>query len=109
MITGGNSPGVETRLKKLGVEKVFSAVQDKVAVLDELTGSGMVDLSTTAYMGDDMPDLNIMRRAAFKCCPSDAIPEIVEIADYVSSNPGGRGCVRDVLEKWLKLNEKWDA
>jgi len=109
VITGGNSQGVVTRLNRLGVEKVFTGVQDKIAVLNELVDSGVIDLSTTAYMGDDMPDLKIMSKVSFKCCPSDAIPEIIEIADYVSSNPGGRGSVRDVLEKWLKLNEKWGA
>jgi len=109
VITGGTSPGVEKRMLKLGASKVFSGIQDKSSVLDQLVESGEVKLETCAYMGDDMPDVDVVQRVAFGACPSDAIPEVLEVADYVSPKKGGDGCVRDVLEKWLKLHEKWGA
>jgi 3-deoxy-D-manno-octulosonate 8-phosphate phosphatase (KDO 8-P phosphatase) len=74
-------------------------------VLESIAGE--VDLSKSIYMGDDMPDYHVMKKVALPCCPADACNEIKEIAHYVSPVNGGRGCVRDVIEKVLKLNDDW--
>jgi 3-deoxy-D-manno-octulosonate 8-phosphate phosphatase (KDO 8-P phosphatase) len=58
-------------------------------------------------MGDDLPDLPIMRKVGLPVCPNDAVPEVLDIAEYISPYKGGHGCVRDVLEKVLKLQDKW--
>ncbi len=58
-------------------------------------------------MGDDIPDYNCMKLAGFACCPADAAIEIKQISSYISPMRGGYGCVRDVIEKVLKLNNNW--
>ena len=107
IITGGRSEGVRKRFEGLEVKDIFLGVQDKVSVLQDLAKKGQIDLQTTAYMGDDMPDLDVIQKAAFKACPADAIPEIQQVSDYVSPINGGEGCVRDLLEKALKLRGLW--
>jgi 3-deoxy-D-manno-octulosonate 8-phosphate phosphatase (KDO 8-P phosphatase) len=59
------------------------------------------------YMGDDLPDYDIMKLVALAAAPQDAAPEIKAVADYVSPINGGKGCVRDVLEQLLKIQGKW--
>jgi len=105
IITGGRNPTVESRLKGLGLKHVYSGVEDKLAVLNSI--SDEVDLSKAIYMGDDMPDLQVMQKVALPCCPANACNEILAVADYVSPINGGAGCVRDVIEKVLKLNDDW--
>jgi 3-deoxy-D-manno-octulosonate 8-phosphate phosphatase (KDO 8-P phosphatase) len=65
--------------------------------------------SQVLYMGDDIPDLKTMQMVGLACCPADAVPEIKAIAHYISPIKGGEGCVRDVIEKVLKLNQHWAA
>jgi len=60
------------------------------------------------YMGDDMPDLKVMQMVYMSCCPADACMEIKQISTYISPAKGGEGCVRDVIEKVLKLNHDWE-
>ena len=59
------------------------------------------------YMGDDIPDLQVMKEVGLPCCPQDAVQEIKRIATYVSHKKGGKGCVRDVIEQVLKVQNKW--
>jgi len=59
------------------------------------------------YMGDDLPDYDVMKAVGLSCAPQDAAPEIKLISDYVSPVNGGEGCVRDVLEQLLKTHDKW--
>lgn len=107
VISGGISPGVAESFARLGVTEFHHSVKDKNAKVDELiTGSGL-DLKRAAYMGDDIPDLRVMQRVALPCCPADAAEEIKFISRYVSRFPGGRGCVRDVLEQAMKVQDKW--
>jgi hydroxymethylpyrimidine pyrophosphatase-like HAD family hydrolase len=77
-----------------------------LAKLDELIGAGL-DPARTAYMGDDIPDLRIMERVALPCCPADAAEEVKAISRYISHKPGGMGCVRDLLEQAMKVQDKW--
>lgn len=107
IITGGKSLGVESRLSNLGVEDIFSGVQDKIPVYETLVEKYQLDESAILYMGDDLPDYKVMRKVGLPCCPSDAAPEIIDVSQYVSSKQGGKGCVRDVIEKVLRLNYLW--
>ena len=66
-----------------------------------------LDPATTAYMGDDIPDMRVMQRVGFPCCPADAAPEIKAISAYVSHRNGGDGCVRDLLEQAMKVQGRW--
>lgn len=105
--TGGKSVGIEESFGRLGVMEFFYHVRDKSAKLDELIATTGLDPARTAYMGDDIPDLRVMQRVALPCCPADAAPEIKMISAFISSRPGGHGCVRDLLEQALKLRGKW--
>jgi 3-deoxy-D-manno-octulosonate 8-phosphate phosphatase (KDO 8-P phosphatase) len=106
IITGGKSAGVEESFGRLGVKEFHYHVRDKSAKLDELIAGGL-DVQRTAYMGDDIPDLRTMERVALPCCPSDAAEEIKAVSRYVSNKPGGMGCVRDILEQAMKVQNKW--
>ncbi len=108
IISGGDSPDAEERLKKLGVTNVFMKVQDKVKVLTNYLKDHAAQWSDILYMGDDIPDYEVMQLAGMACCPADAIAEIKNICKYISPKKGGQGCVRDVIEKVLKLSGNWD-
>ncbi len=108
MISGGNGTGARTRLEKLGIKHLFLNVEDKVAVLQEFLKKNKVSWEQTLYMGDDIPDLRPMQKAAMPCAPADAVPEILQTARYISPHTGGNGCVRDVIEKLLRLHGNWD-
>ena len=66
-----------------------------------------LDEENILYMGDDLPDYKVMRRVGMPCCPSDAVQEVKSVSFYISPKKGGDGCVRDVIEKVMKLNHQW--
>ncbi len=107
IITAGRSQGVELRLKALGVEDVLSGREDKAAAFAELVKKYEINPRKTLYMGDDLPDRETMLKVGFAACPADAVREIRQISNYVSPFKGGSGCVRDVIEKVLRLNGHW--
>lgn len=108
IISGGNSEEVRDRLNKLGVAEVFMRVIDKVGVLKNYLQEHNLSWKEVLYMGDDIPDLFVMQKVGFSCCPSDAVEEIKEVCSYISPVNGGFGCVRDVIEKVLKLRGHWN-
>jgi len=105
IITGGKSSMVEDRLKGLGIKEVHLGVHEKKTLLESL--SNRIDLNKTLYMGDDIPDLEAMQLCGIPSAPADACSEILSVAQYVSPKNGGQGCVRDVIEKVMKLQGKW--
>lgn len=107
VITGGSSKGVENRLRALGIHHYFPGVDDKKKVFDRWVQFHEIDTDRILYMGDDLPDLEPMMQVGLPTCPADAVPEIIEISKYVSPIKGGAGCVRDVIEKILKLQGGW--
>ncbi|HEY5367808.1 MAG TPA: HAD hydrolase family protein [Hanamia sp.] len=107
VISGSDSPQVLDRLHKLGITEVFMKVKNKQQFLRDFAKERKIDLSEVLFMGDDIPDLICLQLAGVGACPADAASEIKEIASYISSYEGGKGCVRDVIEKVLKLNHKW--
>lgn len=107
VISGGKTNAAKNRLNKLGIEDVFVAVEDKIALLSSLIEKGKYQPEELLYMGDDMPDLEAMQLCGLRTCPADAIGEIKAIAQYISPYNGGAGCVRDVIEKVLKINKDW--
>lgn len=107
IITGGSSAGVAKRFRDLGIADVYSGVQDKTEVLMAYAKRHGIPLAEVLYLGDDLPDLAPMRRVGLACAPADARPEAVAAAKYVSPHRGGAGCVRDVIERVLKLNGHW--
>ena len=107
IISGGSNEGVAHRLRGLGVEEVFLGVSDKMAVLNQLAHRFNITLEDVLYMGDDLPDYQVMQAVGFPCCPQDAAPEIKSFCHYISDRKGGEGAVRDVLEQALKVKGLW--
>lgn len=108
VISGSNPEGVKIRLERLGIEEVHLGVTNKLAKLENLLLKHRVKPEFTLYMGDDMPDLAVMKFCMVRTCPSDAIPQIQQICQYISPAAGGRGCVRDIIEQALTLHGEWE-
>ena len=107
IISGGDSEGTRLRLNKLGITDVYLGAMDKITVLHKYLKEKNIKKEHTLYMGDDIPDYHVMQEVEIKTCPRDAVPEIKEIADYISHFQGGKGCVRDIVEQTLKAQNKW--
>jgi len=107
VISGGVEKSVIKRLERLGVKHIHIGADDKKKLLKKLAKKLKLDLASTVYIGDDIPDLEAMKMTGMPCCPQDAVQEIISIAKYISPFGGGKGCVRDVIEKVLKLQGKW--
>ena len=107
VITGGKSQGVVSRLNALGVMDVFSSVTNKVSTLQVFIDKYNLSFNEVVYMGDDIMDLTVMRSVGIPAAPADAIPEILAISKYISTKDGGRGCVREIIEQTMKLQDTW--
>jgi 3-deoxy-D-manno-octulosonate 8-phosphate phosphatase (KDO 8-P phosphatase) len=108
IISGGRSNEVKQRLLNLRLTDVFMQVEDKKQFLTEYVKTNNLSWNEILFMGDDIPDYNCMLSVGLACCPADAVPEIKLLSKYMSSYKGGEGCVRDVIEKVLKLNGNWN-
>lgn len=106
-ISGSRSKISIHRLNSLGVKDVYIGAHTKSENFRIYLESKHVLPASVLYMGDDIPDLGAMKMAGLAVCPSDAAEEIKAISAYVSPNPGGRGAVRDVIEKVLRVQGKW--
>ena len=107
IITGGRSPEVKERLQGLGITDIYLGASSKMESYEDLKMCYDLKDEEILYMGDDLPDYDIMKIVALAAAPQDAAPEIKSVADYVSPIDGGKGCVRDVLEQLLKIQDKW--
>lgn len=105
IISGATSVAVKARMNYLGIKEVFMGVKDKRTFLQEKLKPG--DQEQVLFMGDDLPDLELLQQVFLPACPADAAPEILSIAQYISPFGGGKGCVRDVVEKVMKLRNDW--
>jgi 3-deoxy-D-manno-octulosonate 8-phosphate phosphatase (KDO 8-P phosphatase) len=108
VVSGGNSPAVALRLKKLGVTDIFMNVLDKKAMILQYIQDHGLNSEHVLYMGDDIPDYVAMKAVGVPVAPADAAHEIRKAAVYIASAKGGKGCVREVLEKVLRLNGHWE-
>ncbi len=109
IITGGTTEAVHKRYAGLGVEDIYMGCAVKVTTYkDFLTRYGLQN-EEVIYVGDDIPDYEIMRLCGCPCCPADACPDIKGISAYVSSRKGGEGVGRDIIEQVLRAQNKWLA
>ncbi len=107
ILTGANTSSVRLRYERLGVEDIFTGCSVKVKVYEDLLAHyGLCD-EEVMYMGDDIPDYEVMKRVGCPVCPKDACPEIKSLSVYVSQCKGGYGCGRDVIEQILRAQGKW--
>ena len=108
VISGSQAEPVITRLNKLGVHDVYMQITDKKKKLQEYMQQHSLQWSEVLFMGDDIPDYDVMQQVGLSCCPADAAMEIRSTSTYISPVAGGQGCARDVIEKVLKLNDHWE-
>jgi 3-deoxy-D-manno-octulosonate 8-phosphate phosphatase (KDO 8-P phosphatase) len=106
-ISGSHSEPVIHRLRKLGIQDVQMSVADKKDFVQNYISKNDLTWGEVLYMADDLPDLSLMKMVALPCCPADAVPEVLELSKYISPINGGYGCVRDVIEKVLRVQDKW--
>lgn len=107
ILTGGKTEAVRLRYQRLGVEDIYMGCAVKVKTYEEfLRKYGLTD-ADVMYMGDDIPDIEIMRRVGCPVCPQDACADVKDISLYVSPYKGGYGCGRDVIEQVLRAQGKW--
>lgn len=107
IITGGRSEAVRMRYENLGIQHVYTGISVKIACFQHWMEQLGLQPDEVLYMGDDIPDYEVMRVCGCPCCPADAAYEIRQVACYVSPRAGGDGCVRDVVEQVLRAQGKW--
>ncbi|HEX8516529.1 MAG TPA: HAD-IIIA family hydrolase [Bacteroidia bacterium] len=107
IISGGRSEMVRTRLNKLGITDVYLGIESKVDTYKEFLEIHELSADEILYMGDDIPDYEVMKRVGIPTCPKDSVQEIKDISIYISHQDGGKGAVRDVIEQVLKVQGKW--
>ncbi len=107
IISGGSSESVRQRFEQLGIKDIFLGIAHKIKVYDELILEYNIDPEHILYMGDDIPDYEVMSKVGVAACPADAVEEIKAVSNYISPHKGGEGCVRDVLEQVLRIQDNW--
>ncbi len=107
IITGGLNDAVSRRYHALGVKDIYLGSTDKQANLRHFTGQYKLDHSQILYMGDDLPDYDVMKTAGVATCPADASEEIKGISMFISDKNGGEGCVRDIISQVMKTQNNW--
>jgi len=107
IISGGKGKAMQQRFEGLGIQEIFLGVSDKVRVYQDILDRYDIGSDEVLYMGDDVPDLKVMRLVGLPACPADAVAEIKAISEYISPYNGGRMAVRDIIEKTMRVQEQW--
>lgn len=107
ILTGGDTRAVRLRYERLGVKDILTGSAVKVVDYRLLKERYALADEEVLYMGDDIPDLEVMRLVGCPCCPSDACPDVKQASLYISDRKGGQGCARDVLEQVMRSQGKW--
>jgi 3-deoxy-D-manno-octulosonate 8-phosphate phosphatase (KDO 8-P phosphatase) len=108
IISGRNSSAVERRARELGVTYLHQAAVDKVSAVDEILQEAEVSLRDCAYIGDDLPDISVMKQVELAIAVANAVEETRRAAHYITSLAGGHGAVREVAELILKAQGRWE-
>lgn len=107
IMTGANVPAVRVRYEGLGLTDIYIGCSVKIKTYKTFLEKYGLKAEEVMYMGDDIPDLEVMRCVGCPVCPKDAAPEIKAVSIYVSHRPGGSGCARDVIEQTLRAQGLW--
>lgn len=107
ILTGGKTESVRMRYENLGVKDIYMACAVKIKVYEEFLTNYCYTDEEVMYMGDDIPDYEIMKRVGCPVCPKDACSDIKSLSVYISHYDGGQGCGRDVIEQVLRAQGKW--
>jgi 3-deoxy-D-manno-octulosonate 8-phosphate phosphatase (KDO 8-P phosphatase) len=107
IITGGYSRMIRKRFAVLGVKDIYMKSANKTGAFESFLMKYQLQPADVLYMGDDLPDYEVMKKVGFPACPADAAEEIKQLSLYTSYKNGGEGCVRDVIEQVMRLHGKW--
>lgn len=107
IITGGKTESVAMRFRGLGITDIYLGSSYKPDDLLDFRMKYDLQPEEILYMGDDLPDYEVMKSAGVPCCPADAVEEIKSVSHYISPFKGGHGCARDVIEQVLRLHGRW--
>ena len=107
IISGCKIEAVRTRYEGLGMEDIYLGAAVKIKTYEEFKSKYALKDDEVMFMGDDIPDLEVMHRVGCPVCPKDACHEVCEVSIYISDYDGGKGCGRDVIEQTLKAQGKW--
>ena len=107
IITGGRTEAVRVRYEGLGIKDVVLGAAVKIRVYNELKEKYGLEDEEIIYVGDDIPDYEVLKACGLPCCPADAAPEIKAVCKYISHKNGGQGCARDIVEQVLKAQNLW--
>lgn len=108
IITGGNSQAVKKTLEDIGVHDVFLSQSDKLSCYQDYKVLHNLSDKEVLYMGDDLPDYAVMKQVGVATCPNNSAYEIKEICHYISTQKGGEGCVRDIIEQTMRCQGTWE-
>jgi len=108
VITGRESAALRRRMKEMGIEFVYEKQPHKIAAFEEVLVKAGVPASAVAFLGDDLPDIPVMKLAGLAVAVGNAAPEVKEIAHYTTIRPGGRGAARELIELILKSKGVWE-
>lgn len=107
IMTGGRNENIRSRYEYLGVKDIYISCSMKIRTWEEFLKKYALKEEEVIYVGDDIPDYEVMKRAGCPCCPKDACAEIKGISTYVSNCEGGHGIARDILEQVMKAQGRW--
>jgi 3-deoxy-D-manno-octulosonate 8-phosphate phosphatase (KDO 8-P phosphatase) len=107
IISGGDGIAMGRRFLNLGITDVFLGAGDKVSIFNQYLKDKNITADEVLYMGDDIPDLKVMRLVGLPTCPADAVEEIKAISTFISPYSGGKTAVRDIIEKVMKVQGRW--
>ena len=109
IMTGADVKSIRMRYEKLGVKDIFTSCSVKIQVYEKFLADNALSDEEVIFVGDDIPDYEVMSRCGCPCCPADACPDIKRVSRYVSNQNGGYGVGRDILEQVLRAQGKWLA
>ena len=107
IISGGTNEVVRKRLSDLGIEEIHLKSHNKIVPFNNFKDKYGLQAENILVMGDDIPDIPIIKAAGIGCCPQDAVQEVKNSSDYISQKSGGMGAVRDIIEQVMKIHKKW--
>lgn len=107
IITGGNDPMVKQRMEYLGVIDYYPKSSDKMIDFEKFKEKYNLKNSEILSMGDDLPDIPMLKNSAIGVCPSNAVHQVKTFADYISPIHGGKGAVREIIEQVMTIQNKW--
>ena len=109
LLTGRESKVVLHRARDLGIEHVYQKALNKIEVYKTILAQRNLEDKEVGFVGDDLVDLPVLRKVGFSAAVPDAVPEVKEIVDYITTKKGGEGAVREICELLLKAQNKWEA